>query len=75
MHNQIVTCNNGDELLYRTKPRPSGDIYYSCNFCDRNGDVRKSFYACKNADFNCDFDCCPTCYNAKIVKPGNDLEE
>ena len=75
MQKVTVKCDNGDELLHRTKPRSSGDTYYSCNFCDRNGEVRKGFYACKNADNNCDFDCCPNCYNAKIVKPGNYIEE
>ena len=75
MQKVTLTCDNGDELLHRTKSRTSGDIYYSCNFCDRNGEVKKGFYACKNADDNCIFDCCPTCYNGKMRKEGNKIEE
>ena len=61
---QGVTCDKGDELLLRIKPRPTGDIYYICNLCGCTGDIINGFYACKNADNNCDFDCCPKCYKA-----------
>ena len=68
-----ATCDKGDQLSHRTKPRQrlpfDGNIFYSCDFCDRNGDIRKGgFYACKNADIDCDFDCCPNCYNLKNSK-------
>jgi hypothetical protein len=73
MQSVAVTCDKGDEISHRIKPRQrppfEGDLYFSCDFCDHNGDIRKGgFYACKNADINCDFDCCPNCYNTKISK-------
>ena len=75
MQKLTLTCNNGDELLHRTKPRPSGDTYFYCNFCDRTGLVRTGFYACKNADINCDFDYCPTCYDKNMAISANEIEE
>ena len=45
MQSIAVTCDRGDELFHRTKPRQrvpfDCDIYYSCDFCDRNGDIKK----------------------------------
>ena len=83
MQSMAVTCDKGDQLSHRTKPRQQppfdGDIYYSCHFCNCNKDIRKGgLYACKNADIDCDFDCCPNCYNEKMSKVGkseNEIEE
>ena len=67
-----VTCDKGDQLCHRTKPRQLspfyGDNEYNCDVCDKNAEVRNGgFYACKYADKDCDFDCCPRCYNTEIV--------
>jgi hypothetical protein len=44
------------------------DNDYNCDVCDKNAEIRDGgFYACMYADIDCDFDCCPKCYNAKIV--------
>ena len=63
---QGVTCDKGDELVLRTAARMrapyNGVLAIGCNLCGRNADVRQGYYTCKNADTNCDFDCCPTCF-------------
>ena len=72
MQNLTVKCDKGDELSHRTKPRQrppfNGDNEYNCDICDKNAEVSYGgFYACKYADYDCDFDCCPQCYNEKMA--------
>ena len=72
MEGRKITCDKGDQLCHRTKPRQRspfyGDNEYNCDFCDNNAEVKNGgFYACKNADKDCDFDCCPKCYKKKMV--------
>ena len=68
-----VRCNKGHELHLSTV-RSDGEDYFICDFCDRNDNVRKGFYACHNAD-DCDFYSCTNCYKAKMPKPQKLIEE
>ncbi len=67
-----VKCDKGDQLCHRTQPRQRPPFYadndYNCDVCDKNAEITDGgFYACMYADIDCDFDCCPKCYNAKII--------
>ena len=62
-------CDKGDPLVFRQKPRERAPYYgaesVACNICYKEAACYRGYYACENADKDCDYDICQECYRGK----------
>jgi len=69
-----VVCDKGDPLAARVAPRSrapfDGKATVDCSLCKRTVSCSDRYFACCNADADCDFSCCSDCFRGFEINEG-----